>query len=183
MDDQEFKAKTRGKVYKRRDEAGREVVGLDLGLRGRHIERRRRCQNCMWFDTEEAFDAHFQACVMRDAKILRDRGATGPVVAAQGRKLEQAILHKRGMVGYCTKRIVRGDDAARDDFTSAGYLCDTWSGAHGLRFGREEGPIDKLPAEILDDRGEALPPRPDATPEATPATPDATPATPKEGDE
>lgn len=157
MDESEFKKRTQGKVFTRTDEAGRQVVGLDLGLQGRHMSRLRRCQNCSHWDTDEAFDAHFNACAVKDGKVLRDQGATSEAISRHGRKLRLAILEKRGLVGYCTARIVRGDDAAGADFTSAGYLCDTWSGAHGIRFGPELGPIDKLPAEILDDLGEPPP--------------------------
>ncbi len=161
MDDEELKKRTVEKAYtERRGPAGK-VVGLDLGLSsGRVVERRRRCGNCQWFDTEEAFEMHFQRCLVRDGKVLRDRGATQPVIKAQADRLRKVILEKKGEVGFCQKRLVRADDQAADDFTTAGYLCEQWSGAFGMRFGPEEGPVDKLPDELLDDIGEENPPRP-----------------------
>jgi hypothetical protein len=75
--------------------------------------------------------------------------------------MREVILDNRGDVGYCVKRLIRADDQAADDFTTNGYLCDQWTGQFGLRFGPEEGPIDKLPEELLDDQGETLPPRPE----------------------
>jgi len=175
MDDEHsFDRKVRGKTYKRRDEAGNEVSGLNLGAPGRLKERRRRCQNCQWFDVETNFEAHVNACTIRDANILRGKGASHGVVAAHTAKIRRTIQENRGLVGYCMKRIVRRDRAAGDDFTSAGYLCDQWSGAYGLKFGPADGPVDKLPEELLDDMGESLP----ATPrEEEVATPDGAIAT------
>jgi hypothetical protein len=170
MDEDDFKKKVANKQYERPGPHGR-VLGLDMGLKGRQIERRRRCGNCQWYDMGEAFEAHYHNCTMRDGRLLRDRGATHRVVEAQANKMREVILDNRdkGDVGYCTKRLIRKDDQAADDFTSAGYLCDQWTGQYGLRFGPEEGPIDKLPDEIVDDFGETQPPRPD---EEEPARPD-----------
>lgn len=159
MDENEFKRSQRGKITTR-EEDGRVVPGLDLGLAGRQVVRKRRCQNCSHFDTEEHFDSAFNACMLRDGGILRARGATEAVVQAHIAKMRKAILGRRGWVGHCLIRMLRTDKQAADDFTAAGYLCDSWSGAHGLTFPREEGPPDKLPDEILDDRGESQPARP-----------------------
>jgi hypothetical protein len=156
MDETDEKRKIEEKAYKRKGDLG-DVLGLDLGLRGRIETRNQRCQNCQWFDVDLSFDAHFHTCLMRDGRILRDRGATQPVIDAQAVKLRQVILGNRGEVGYCLKRIIRKDPQAGDDFTCAGYLCDQWSGAYGTRF---EGAVSKLPDEVLDDMGEKNPPRP-----------------------
>ena len=159
MDDADVKRKLEAKTYTRGGEAG-QVIGLDLGLKGRTVPRYKRCQNCQWFDTSENFDAQLNQRLLTDARHLRDMGATQPVIDAQSKKLRDVIDGNRGDVGYCMRRLIRRDKQAADHFTSAGYLCDQWSGAFGLKVGPEGAPAEKLPDELLEAMGEKNPPRP-----------------------
>jgi hypothetical protein len=151
----------KGMSYARQDEQGREVRGFGVPLPGRTEVRHRRCQNCQHFATDDAFMSEVDRRMVADGNAKRLVGATEGEVQAYVDKMRRVLLETPGVWGACQKRIARRDPQAADHFTHFEYLCDTWTGAFGQVFGPEVGPVDKLPEELLDDRGEALPRRPE----------------------
>ncbi len=143
--------------YTRRDEQGRIVHGFGVPLQGRTEVRYRRCQNCTHFVTDDQFLAAVDQRMVADGNAKRLAGASENEIQAYVDKMRRVLLSTPGIWGECQKRIARKDRQAGDHFTHFEYLCETWSGAFGQTFGPEHGPVDKLPEELLDDRGEKLP--------------------------
>ena len=120
------------------------VKGANPGLT---IERLRRCQNCVHFDTEEKAKTYFDHCIERDKKTLKAKGCDDAGIRKHIGSLHRGIRDKLGAVGVCQAKDKRTDPDAHGDFTAFHFMCDTWSGR--IIVTPQEAASDPTAAEVM----------------------------------
>ena len=135
------------RMYEYRDPAtGQMVKGLKKP--SIVIQRLRRCQNCLHFDTEEEAQKVFKHCVERDQKTLRLQGCSTGGIREHIRSLERGIRSNFGAVGVCTVKDRRTDEDRHGDFTAFQFQCDQWNGR--IVLDAAEAAADPSAAEVYD---------------------------------
>lgn len=139
----------KSRVYSRTDEQGNEVMGVKPSS-NLTITRKRRCQNCIHFDTEEKARTVFDYCIERDKKVLKEKGCHEKGIRLHIAKLHRGIKDqfRNGVVGICLVKDKRTDEGADSDFTAFQHLCDQYSGR--IVISASEAAADPLSAEVYD---------------------------------
>lgn len=158
--DREMDEAIRQRAYERVDKKGNRIVGLNLGLQGRTVQRLRRCENCMHFDRGTVAANVYKSCYQRATAAMREKGMTEAEIDAELKATDQFMAAHVGQFGACTHLA----SEVTTDMVHKDHLCHWHTQSGPGSFKAEHGPLDPLDDELrdrvgapqLDDQGQPL---------------------------